>query len=128
MGSKRHPDSSVSYPFIRTIISLGYMALVKLLFNFPVSDTQAGIKLYAKGVIKKVLPKLNVDGYAFDVEMISASLVKGFSSILEAPIKVRRSKYTGESTVESGGYIRAVVEMFIDTLNIFYRHKIIKNL
>ncbi len=126
IGSKRHPKSKVSYPLKRKIISSGYMVLVKLLFNFPISDTQAGIKLYKRKVIKKILTILRVDGYAFDVEMISASLLSGFKNYAEAPIRVRKSQYIGESTIESGGYIKSVANMFIDTINIFYRHRVKK--
>lgn len=126
IGSKRHPQSEISYPLSRKIISYGYLFLVKFLFNFGISDTQAGIKLYKESVIKKILPKLKVDGYAFDVEILSACLTLGFRKFKEAPITVRMDKHSHESTISGSGFLTSFLEMFLDTIRVFYRYKIVK--
>jgi glycosyltransferase involved in cell wall biosynthesis len=125
VGSKRHPESKVEYPFGRKVVSFIYFLWVKLLFNFKVSDTQAGIKLFRSELITKVLPNLEINGYAFDCEVLSLSRKKGFTRIYEAPIVVRRLKYE-ESTIASRGFVKSSLEMFTDTFRVFYKHKNLK--
>jgi len=120
VGSKRHPESQIDYLFHRRLFSLGYLALVAILFKIPVNDTQAGIKLARRQVIEKILPKLTIDGFAFDIELISLARLCGFNKISEAPIKVRKEK-AGASTMSFLGLIKAAANMFFDTILVFYR-------
>ena len=46
VGSKLHPESKVSYPFVRKILSWGYRTLTHILFGFKVRDTQVGLKFF----------------------------------------------------------------------------------
>jgi glycosyltransferase involved in cell wall biosynthesis len=55
IGSKMHPDSTVDYPFIRRVYSLGYFWLVKFLFGLPVRDTQTGLKLVRRDLLLQAL-------------------------------------------------------------------------
>ena len=48
IGSKLHPDSIVSYPIQRKILSWGYRTFTHLLFGFDVRDTQVGLKFFKK--------------------------------------------------------------------------------
>lgn len=68
IGSKRHPKSQLNYPWHRRLMSNAYYLLVKLLFGLPIHDTQTGIKLFRSEVLGKVLPKLIVKRFAFDLE------------------------------------------------------------
>src|SRR3989344_735547 len=58
VGSKRHAASYVNYSLSRKILSNGYYLLVKLLFGIKVHDTQAGIKIFKKNALEKILPHL----------------------------------------------------------------------
>lgn len=117
VGSKRHPASRVHYPLQRTILSVGYQLLVWVLFRLQVRDTQAGIKIFKKRVLQKILPKLIIKRYAFDLELLVAARHAGFSRIYEAPIKLRYNftDLTHASTRKEILYI------LVDTLGIFYR-------
>ncbi len=119
VGSKRHPVSRVNYPFLRRILSVGYHYAVKILFGLPLTDTQSGIKIFRRRVLEKVLPRLMVKKYAMDIEMLAVAKSLGFDRIFEAPIEVRFDKRT--SRISWG----TILLMFVDTLAIFYRLKIL---
>jgi glycosyltransferase involved in cell wall biosynthesis len=117
IGSKRHPLSKLKYPFKRKVISAGYFFLVKLLFQLPLRDTQTGLKLFRRAVLKTVFPKVLVKRYAFDLELLVLAHHNGFS-IAEAPVIVEyRGKY---------GHIglRSVFNIWWDTMAVFYRLRI----
>ena len=56
IGSKRHPDSSVEYPWHRRAYSWLYQQLIRALFHLNVRDTQVGIKLFRREALEAVLP------------------------------------------------------------------------
>jgi len=121
VGSKRHPASQVEYPLLRKIYSLGYQFLVRILFGLKIRDTQAGLKIFKRGVLEKVLPRLLVKRFAFDVELLSVANYLGFRRIYEAPIKLDRERFDFSSTIR----FQTVLEMLTDTAAIFYRLRIL---
>lgn len=120
IGSKRHPASKVNYPLMRRIYSKGYHTLVKILFGLRVTDTQTGLKFLKKNVAKDVMPRVLVKQYAFDLEMLVIAWQLGYRRIFEAPVEM---KFNG--LVSSVANIGAIKKMFIDTIAIFYRAKIL---
>lgn len=122
VGSKRHPASIVDYPLERKILSLGYQYLIQFLFNLKVKDTQAGLKIFKRKVLEKILPRLLVKRYAFDLEMLAVAHHLGFTRIYEAPIKLKYNftDFTHAST------LKTVINILIDTLAIFYRINILR--
>lgn len=122
VGSKRHPAALVNYNWQRKILSLGYYYLVKLLFGIKVKDTQAGIKVFRKRVLEKILPRLVEKRFAGDLEMLVVAKQLGFKRIYEAPIKLdyELSELTSAATMTS------IFGILIDTLAIFYRANILK--
>lgn len=124
VGSKRHSASKVDYPWQRRILSMGYQALAWLLFGLRVRDTQVGMKLFKREVLEKVLPRLLVKKFAFDVEMLAVANFLGFKRIYEAPVELRLH-FGGASTITSQKFLRTVLGMLIDTLAVFYRLKLL---
>lgn len=122
IGSKRHPLSKVSYPFKRRIISYFSQKFIKLLFGLDVTDTQVGMKFFKKNVIKKVLPRLLVKKFAFDVEILSVAHYLGYIKIYEAPIELDH-KFDGSIITQN--MITALYHTLWDTCAVFYRLKII---
>lgn len=122
VGSKRHPASQVHYSLTRKILSYGYYLFVKLLFGVGVRDTQAGIKIYRKSVIEKILPRLVEKKFAGDLEVLVVAKTLGFNRIYEAPIKLSYD-LSGVTNAATLGAIRGI---FIDTLAIYYRVHILK--
>jgi glycosyltransferase involved in cell wall biosynthesis len=88
IGSKLHPDSTVSYPFIRRIYSLGYFLLTKTLFGLPIRDTQTGLKLVRRELLLHALEQTELKGFAFDLELL-VRLVSLGARMTEAPVIVR---------------------------------------
>jgi glycosyltransferase involved in cell wall biosynthesis len=122
VGSKRHLASQINYPLSRKILSNGYYYLVKFMFGIKVHDTQAGIKIFKKAVLKKILPRLVEKKYAGDLEILVAANSAGYTRIYEAPIKM---DYTA-SSITSAATINAIIGIFIDTIAIFYRKNILR--
>jgi len=114
VGSKRHPDSQVSYPALRRFQSWMYQQLIRILFRLDVKDTQTGLKLFRGLVLKDVIPLLAVKRFAFDLELLVVARKLGYRRIVEAPIKL---DYRFETTTSPGAVYRALW----DTAAIFYR-------
>lgn len=120
IGSKRHPESKVHYPKSRRMMSFVYYKMVALLFGLNVTDTQTGIKLFKREVLEKVLPRILVKRYAFDVELLSVANRMGFGRIYEAPI-ILQYRFSG-----TGINVKSIIQMLVDTAAIFYRLRVIK--
>lgn len=123
VGSKRHPASKVYYPWQRKILSFGYQMGVKILFGLNIKDTQVGMKFFRKDVIDKILPRLLVKAFAFDIEMLSVANSLGYKRIFEAPIELKMD--FGASTIASKGFIKTSWLTLVDTLAVFYRLRIL---
>lgn len=124
VGSKRHPASKVVYPWQRKILSFGYQTVTRLLFGLNIKDTQVGVKFYRREVLEKVLPRLVVKHFAFDIEILAVANYLGFNRIFEAPVEVKLD-FGGTSTLTSRKFLRTVMLMFLDTMAVFYRLRII---
>jgi len=123
VGSKLHPVSIVNYPWQRKILSRGYRILVKTLFGLSIRDTQVGIKMFRREVLEKVLPRLLVKTYAFDIEILAVAHRLGFKRIYEAPIEL---EFNNSSSITSKKLWKVISLMMWDTLAVFYRLKILK--
>jgi glycosyltransferase involved in cell wall biosynthesis len=129
VGSKLHPVSKVRYPSTRKILSWGYRFLTRILFGFKIRDTQVGIKFFKRKVVRKVLPRLLVKRFAFDIEILAVSYNLGYVRIYEAPVEI---KLKSESTITKGNFTtvfsvdfwKIIFFMMWDTIAVFYRIKI----
>lgn len=114
VGSKRHVDSSVVYPPLRRLYSAGYQALLRVLFDLQVRDTQVGLKLFRREVLAAVLPRIVVKRYAFDLELMVVAHHLGFTRVVEAPVHIGRRF---SSTINR----QAIMSILLETAAIFYR-------
>ena len=120
MGSKRHKDSVVNYPAIRKIYSTVYYFLIKVLFGLPIKDTQTGFKLFRYSSLKNSIKKIVIKKYVFDLELLVVSKIQK-CKIIECPIilKPTRNYYNRIG-------FKAIMNIIIDTMAIFYRYRILK--
>lgn len=122
VGSVRHSASKViGYPLKRKIYSRGYHALTKYFFGLHITDSQRGLKIFKREVLEKVLPRLLVKQFAFDIEILAVARRLRFEKIHDGPIEMdaRKMKY---SSIKAS----TVWSMLLDTLAIFYRLKILR--
>lgn len=119
LGSKRAAVAATSYPWYRRLISITYAALVRLLVPVPVRDTQTGFKLFTRPVLDTVMPRMLVRRYAFDIELLAIAHRFGFS-FRSCPVDVAFSGKRGSVTLGN------MYGMFIDTLAVFYRLRLLK--
>jgi glycosyltransferase involved in cell wall biosynthesis len=114
VGSKMHPDSTISYPWHRRILSWGYYRLVKLAFGLPIRDTQTGLKLIRRDLFLVALEQSESQGFTLDLELLVRLHQMG-AVLVEAPVVVVHS-------VKFGGIgLRTVFQIFIDTWHTWWR-------
>ncbi len=123
VGSKRHPASQINYPLHRRIISFGAQLIAKYLLNINVTDTQVGLKIFRRPVLEKVLPRLLVKTFAFDLEILSVANRLGFSKIYEAPIKINFD-FSGSHL--QGKFFQTLLLCLKDSLAVFYRLRLLR--
>lgn len=119
IGSKRHPDSVIDYPWHRRLASGVYYGLVRLLVGLPVSDTQTGMKLFTRDALGWAFDRMLVKTFAFDLEVLSIAHAKGYA-VAEAPIEMHFGQKLG---CLSWANVKQVMH---DTLAIFYRLRILR--
>lgn len=115
IGSKRHPNSRLDYPWHRKIISTVYFFLVALMFDITIRDTQTGLKLFKREVLEKVFRKILVKRFAYDLELLVLAHHFGYK-IAEAPVVL---KFKREAWGRIG--IRSILSTWWDTVAIWYR-------
>jgi len=114
VGSKRHHASKVNYPLRRKILSFIVQKATRLFFGLNISDTQTGLKVFKREVLVKVLPRLLVKRWAFDLEMLSVANRLGYKKIYESPIEI---KYNFSSNIG----LSSIQNFATDYLAIIYR-------
>ena len=119
--SKHHPESRLDYPFSRKIASWIYYIVISAMFNLPVRDTQTGLKVFRRKVLDDVLYRLLVKKFAYDVELLATAVRFGYR-VLEVPVvlEFKRDLKWGRISIED------MFNLFIDTLAVFYRLRIMK--
>lgn len=122
IGSKLHPESKVSYPFWRKILSWGYRTITHTLFGFSVKDTQVGLKFFKKKAAHDIFSRIIIKRYAFDIEVLTVAYKLGYTKIYESPIKLNFKKAAG---ISSSNFWKIIFYMLWDTAAVFYRLRIL---
>jgi glycosyltransferase involved in cell wall biosynthesis len=122
IGSKRHPQSKVEYPWYRRVLSSIFQRFVRLLFHVNVTDTQVGIKLFRREVIDSILPHLQIDRYGFDLELLSLAKRFGYGEMLEAPIQIEYFSRNRKPILKELFHVAKVsLSLFKDTVQLYLR-------
>jgi glycosyltransferase involved in cell wall biosynthesis len=99
--------------FLRVVLTLGYNAIVRLLFQTGLIDHQCGFKAMNTDVARKLMPKIKSNGYVFDTELIVVARKFG------VPLRQIRVKWTDRRLRKSNlKWVKTSVTMMKDLLNI----------
>ncbi len=99
----------------RHLVGRVYATLVSELLNIPVYDSQCGLKLVPRAAYERIRERLEIQGFAFDVELMTALLDSG-CDVVEVPIDWHETP---------GGKVHLLRDswrMFRDILNIRANH------
>ncbi|MFA6562363.1 MAG: glycosyltransferase [Verrucomicrobiia bacterium] len=119
IGSKRHPDSKLDYPWHRKFFSYFYYLLIKLLFDLPLLDTQTGVKLFKRAALADCFPRILVKAFAFDIELLAVLHARGYR-IVDAPVVI---EFKGRFGMFG---LRAIWDILENTLAVFYRLRLLR--
>ncbi len=73
IGARDLPDSGevIGYSPLRRLSGRVYAALVNRLAVRAIPDTQCGFKIFRREVARALFPRVTLDGFAFDVELLA---------------------------------------------------------
>ena len=115
IGSKSLQSSEIEIRQSRKILSDIFSSIVKFLTGLKIQDTQVGFKVGNGDDLRKIFKIMNIDGFAFDVELLVIA-TKLNLRIKEMPVKLKIMK---------SFRFNSAVEMFYDVLKITYNYKIL---
>jgi len=116
VASKWHPESHTLITLKRKFLSFGFNILSRLFAGIKLKDTQTGLKAFKRTVLERIIPKLAVKRYAFDLELVAACNHCGFR-ITELPVNVH---------IESIIDLKEILRMALDLFRVAYRLKILQ--
>ena len=87
VACKLHPCSKTLYPPLRMIITQLHAALIRILFNLPLRETQTGLKVIRREVIDR---EWKVKGFGHDIEVLVWAYHHE-KTIVEMPVKIEKS-------------------------------------
>lgn len=110
-GMNRHRRLS------RRVTTAVYNLLVRTLFRSPLSDHQAGLKLFRGDLVRGLVPDVSNEGWLWDTEVLVTCLRAG-CSIEEVPVEAvrRREGHVGVVTT-SWAMLRDMIGLYL-TMNV----------
>jgi glycosyltransferase involved in cell wall biosynthesis len=115
IGSRMMKRSVIRRSLSRSLASLFYNTLVRLLFHTGVRDHQCGVKAFRREVLSEILPHMRSNNFFWDTEFLVNAKGCGYR-ILEVPIEWK-DRGSGKSKVSVP---RDGLEMARNLLNFWY--------
>ena len=120
VGSKRHPFSKIHYPFLRKLLSVGFLIYSFIILGVKLRDTQSGLKLVKREVLDIIMPLLQIKRFAFDLELCFLAQKHGFKTV-EAPLYLTYQQFERISTTIK---LKDIFSMFFEVLIIRYNYSV----
>jgi len=112
VGAKQEGMSDGRYPWKRRVLSRLFSLVTRVLFRLPIDETQTGLKIFKREVLRQVFARQRVFGYAFDLELLVRAHRAGFR-VAQTPVELR----VGASSAPL--QLSTLWEMARDTARIF---------
>lgn len=78
VGSRGADGADVAHKSVlRTILSAGLNAIVRIGFRVPLADTQCGFKLFTRDAAQTLFRMQRIDGFSFDLEVLFLARRRG---------------------------------------------------
>jgi glycosyltransferase involved in cell wall biosynthesis len=128
--SKYHKDSNVTMSPKREILSKGLIFLNKILLRLPanITDIGCGLKLFKRDVITRILPRLHINRFAIDSDILNEVCRVGYTiSVIPFFLNKNRSDSTSANIIESFRIFKDILGISFYSRNISlsrtYLHK-----
>ena len=95
-------------PFLRLVGGIAFRVMADRVLR-GIADTQCGFKFFSGDLARAVAGQLSIDGFAFDVELLSAVVQRG-ATVTEVPVVWTDRK--GSSLRPGTDGARAIADMF----------------
>ncbi|MBZ0234513.1 MAG: glycosyltransferase family 2 protein, partial [Deltaproteobacteria bacterium] len=82
----------------RRVLGAAFRATVRVALGLPVRDAMCGFKLLRREAAQALLPRVRIDRFAFDIELVALAQRGGWR-VAEVPVTWR---HVGGSTVSPG--------------------------
>ncbi|OGH70084.1 MAG: hypothetical protein A2754_00680 [Candidatus Magasanikbacteria bacterium RIFCSPHIGHO2_01_FULL_47_8] len=113
LANRNIAETAKKPSWARQITHVIYSYFVRSLIPITFSDTLAGLKALTKSAAQRIIPKLTIDRFSFDVELLLAAKRAGFR-IQEVPVSL---KNVGTSNLrirrDAPEMIREIVQIFL---------------
>jgi dolichyl-phosphate beta-glucosyltransferase len=112
IGSRARSDSRIErrQPLYRRLGGRGFHFFMQTVVGLPgISDTQCGFKFFRHQVAKELFHRQRIDGYMFDVEILSLARRLGYR-VKEVPIRWRDDGDSRLALVRNN--VRNVIDIF----------------
>lgn len=76
----------VGEPWLRHVAGRGFNTIVRLMMLPDIQDTQCGFKMFTAAAVDTIFPRVTVEGWAFDIEVLYIARLHGLR-IREIPIE-----------------------------------------
>jgi dolichyl-phosphate beta-glucosyltransferase len=108
IGSRHLPGSVLQrrQPLQRVMAGLMFGSVVRTLLPIKIMDTQCGFKLFKGEAARGLFKDQTIDGFAFDVEIVTMAIVRGLY-VKEVPVIWSDSD---ESKVSIAGHLPSVIK------------------
>lgn len=109
IGSRRVGGATISrrQPAHRSVGGMAFRAVASRMLP-GISDSQCGFKFFAGNLVRTVVPSLQIDGFAFDVELLQAIIAMGIP-VTEIPVVWTDEKGSTLHAVHDG--LRALADV-----------------
>ena len=113
IGSREVEGAKLAVPqsLIRRFLGAGFRFLVNIVTGlWDIKDTQCGFKAFSREVVNDVFPRLTIDRWAFDVEILVITKKNNY--------KIKQVPITWINDAHSKVNFKGIVKMFFETLQV----------